>query len=68
MTAARFMPAVSFHVLPPLCCRYMGTWIFLSAAVILFNKYILSVMMFQFPITLTMIHMLFCSLLAGLLI
>lgn len=46
----------------------MATWIILSAAVILFNKYILSTMGFHYPISLTMIHMLFCSALAGLLI
>jgi len=43
---------------------YVGVWIFLSAAVILFNKYILSVYGFPFPIALTMIHMGFCSTLA----
>ena len=43
---------------------YVGVWIFLSAAVILFNKYILSVYGFPFPIALTMIHMAFCSTLA----
>ena len=46
----------------------MLLWIVLSAGVILYNKYILSVLEFTFPITLTMIHMLFCSILAGLLI
>ena len=40
---------------------YVGAWIFLSAVVILFNKYILSVYGFPFPIALTMIHMAFCS-------
>ena len=43
---------------------YVSVWIFLSAAVILFNKYILSVYGFPFPIALTMIHMAFCSALA----
>ena len=46
----------------------MLLWIVLSAGVILFNKYILSVLEFTFPITLTMIHMAFCSILAALLI
>ena len=40
---------------------YVGLWITLSASVILFNKYILTVYNFPFPIALTMIHMAFCS-------
>ena len=43
---------------------YVGLWITLSASVILFNKYILTVYNFPFPIALTMIHMAFCSALA----
>jgi drug/metabolite transporter (DMT)-like permease len=43
---------------------YVGLWIVLSAAVILFNKYILSVYGFPFPVALTMVHMAFCSALA----
>ena len=35
----------------------VSIWIVLSAGVILFNKYILSVYGFPFPIALTMIHM-----------
>ena len=39
----------------------MAAWISLSAVVILFNKYILSYAGFPYPVTLTMIHMAFCS-------
>lgn len=42
----------------------MFLWIFLSAAVILVNKYVLSVSGFPYPIALTCTHMLFCSVLA----
>ncbi|KAK3286727.1 hypothetical protein CYMTET_5732 [Cymbomonas tetramitiformis] len=47
---------------------YVAIWIGLSAGVILFNKYLLSVYGFPFPIALTMIHMGFCSFIAILLI
>ncbi|PIA36795.1 hypothetical protein AQUCO_03200045v1 [Aquilegia coerulea] len=42
---------------------YVGIWIFLSFTVIVYNKYILDKKMFNwpFPISLTMIHMIFCS-------
>ena len=43
---------------------YVGLWISLSAGVILYNKYILTSFGFPFPVTLTMIHMAFCSVLA----
>lgn len=43
---------------------YVSLWIFLSALVILYNKYILSVYNFNFPILLTMIHMSLSSILA----
>ena len=43
---------------------YAGLWIVLSALVILFNKYILTVFRFPFPVALTMIHMAFCAALA----
>ena len=43
---------------------YVGVWISLSAGVILYNKYVLSVFGFPFPVALTMIHMAFCSSLA----
>lgn len=48
-----------------ICLSYMlmSLWIGLSATVILFNKYLLSYAGFPFPITLTMIHMAFCSIL-----
>eukprot|EP00249_Psilotum_nudum_P020554 c27755_g2_i1 orf=938-2026(-) len=49
---------------------YVAIWIFLSFTVIIFNKYILDKKMYNwpYPITLTMIHMGFCSLVAFLLI
>ncbi|XP_010546568.1 PREDICTED: probable sugar phosphate/phosphate translocator At2g25520 [Tarenaya hassleriana] len=49
---------------------YVAIWIFLSFTVIVYNKYILDKKMYNwpFPITLTMIHMAFCSTLAVLLI
>ena len=45
---------------------YVAVWIFLSFAVIVYNKYILDPKMYNwpFPISLTMIHMTFCSSLA----
>mmetsp|Transcript_10258 Transcript_10258/g.17865 ORF Transcript_10258/g.17865 Transcript_10258/m.17865 type:complete len:349 (-) Transcript_10258:14-1060(-) len=43
---------------------YMLLWIFLSAAVILINKYVLSFSGFPYPVALTCTHMLFCSILA----
>jgi len=42
----------------------IALWIFLSAAVILINKYILAYAGFPYPITLTLSHMAFCSTLA----
>ncbi|GAQ82059.1 Nucleotide-sugar transporter family protein [Klebsormidium nitens] len=49
---------------------YVSIWIVLSAAVILYNKYILDRKMYNFPypLTLTMFHMAFCSSLAFLII
>ncbi|KAL0648165.1 hypothetical protein Bca4012_046456 [Brassica carinata] len=49
---------------------YVAIWIFLSFTVIVYNKYILDKKMYNwpFPISLTMIHMSFCSTLAVLLI
>ena len=41
-------------------------WIFLSSAIILFNKHLLSAQHFHFPITLVMLHMLFISIAARL--
>jgi hypothetical protein len=43
---------------------YVSFWIFSSAGVILYNKWILTVWGFHFPITLTMWHMAFCSIVA----
>ncbi len=42
----------------------MLLWIGLSAAVILVNKYVLSVSGFPYPVALTCSHMLFCSIAA----
>ncbi len=49
---------------------YVGIWIFLSFTVIVYNKYILDRKLYgwPFPISLTMIHMAFCSSLAYLLV
>ncbi|XP_064958557.1 probable sugar phosphate/phosphate translocator At5g25400 [Musa acuminata AAA Group] len=49
---------------------YVAIWIFLSFTVIVYNKYILDPKMYgwPFPISLTMIHMAFCSTLAILLV
>lgn len=49
---------------------YVSVWILLSFTVIVYNKYILDKSMYNwpFPISLTMIHMLFCSSLAFLLV
>ena len=49
-------------------CRYITLWIFLSAVVILVNKYLLAFAGFPFPIALTLSHMAFCSTLAFLII
>eukprot|EP00250_Pteridium_aquilinum_P033732 c6167_g1_i1 orf=350-1426(-) len=49
---------------------YVSIWIFLSFTVIVFNKYILDRKMYDwpYPISLTMIHMGFCSTLAFILV
>ncbi|XP_027080840.1 probable sugar phosphate/phosphate translocator At2g25520 [Coffea arabica] len=49
---------------------YVAIWIFLSFTVIVYNKYILDRKLYNwpFPISLTMIHMAFCSSLAFLLV
>ncbi|CAL5198616.1 probable sugar phosphate/phosphate translocator At5g25400 [Vicia villosa] len=49
---------------------YVAIWIFLSFTVIVYNKYILDKKMYNwsYPISLTMIHMAFCSSLAYLLV
>ncbi|MEW5298216.1 MAG: hypothetical protein WDW38_001058 [Sanguina aurantia] len=46
----------------------MLLWIFLSAAVILINKYVLTFSGFPYPLALTCTHMLFCSALAFVLV
>eukprot|EP00899_Mesostigma_viride_P013908 jgi/Mesvir1/22518/Mv18543-RA.1 len=40
---------------------YVSIWIVLSGLVIVYNKYLLSSYGFPFPITLTLYHMIFCS-------
>jgi hypothetical protein len=47
---------------------YVAFWIFASAGVILYNKWILTVWGFSYPITLTMWHMAFCSSVSALLV
>ena len=47
-----------------LCCRYVALWIFLSATVIMYNKWVLSFSGFPYPVALTLWHMFFCSALA----
>ncbi|WIA22729.1 hypothetical protein OEZ86_009689 [Tetradesmus obliquus] len=49
---------------------YMALWIFLSAFVIMLNKYILDPKLggFPFPLTLTAAHMLFCAVVSWLLV
>ncbi|PHU14802.1 putative sugar phosphate/phosphate translocator [Capsicum chinense] len=49
---------------------YLAIWIVLSATVIVYNKYILDKKLYNwpFPISLTMIHMAFCSSLAFLIV
>jgi drug/metabolite transporter (DMT)-like permease len=49
---------------------YVSVWILLSFSVIIYNKYILDKKMYNwpFPISLTMIHMAFCSSLAYILV
>lgn len=46
---------------PAMAYGCMLLWIFMSACVILFNKYLLAYADFGFPIALTTIHMGFCS-------
>lgn len=50
--------------------RYMAMWIGLSGTVIMINKYILDPTLggFPYPLTLGAAHMMFCSLLSGLLV
>lgn len=60
--------ARGFRMTLILTYSYMFLWIFLSAGVILINKYILSHSGFPYPVALTCTHMLFCSVLAWLLV
>lgn len=66
MTDARRAEEVSRRVLRDALESHacVALWIILSAVVILFNKYILSVYGFPYPIALTMTHMAFCSAIA----
>ena len=43
-------------------------WVVLSAGVIMINKYVLAYSGFPFPVSLTLIHMLFCASVATLLV
>ena len=45
-------------------CSYVALWIFLSATVIMYNKWVLSFSGFPYPVALTLWHMFFCSALA----
>ncbi|KAL4418768.1 hypothetical protein ABPG77_010373 [Micractinium sp. CCAP 211/92] len=57
------LPAVvNFRCLPR--CSYVLLWIALSAAVILYNKWVLAFSGFPYPVALTMWHMFFCAALA----
>jgi hypothetical protein len=47
---------------------YVAFWIVTSAGVILYNKWILTVWGFDYPITLTMWHMAFCSFVSAVLV
>mmetsp|Transcript_23992 Transcript_23992/g.66668 ORF Transcript_23992/g.66668 Transcript_23992/m.66668 type:complete len:346 (+) Transcript_23992:185-1222(+) len=58
--------SVAFQAL--LAYSYVVLWVTLSGAVILYNKWLLAYGGFPFPISLTMFHMAFCSVLAFLLV
>jgi hypothetical protein len=47
---------------------YVAFWIGTSAGVILYNKWILTVWGFEYPITLTMWHMVFCTFISAILV
>ncbi|KAJ9533122.1 hypothetical protein QJQ45_018216 [Haematococcus lacustris] len=55
-------PSLRLQLLVQYGCMFL--WIFLSAFVILVNKYVLSISGFPYPVALTCSHMLFCSILA----
>lgn len=63
-TCCFWEPASKVCLLLPSCCRYMFSWIGLSGAVIMVNKYILDPKLgnFPYPLTLTSTHMLFGTL------
>ena len=61
LSRAQFVQALATY-------GYVTFWILTSAGVILYNKWILTVWGFHFPITLTMWHMSFCSLVAFVLV
>lgn len=47
---------------------YATAWMVVSSAVIMYNKYILTVVPFPFPIGLTMLHMLMCTVVTRILV
>ncbi|KAG2499145.1 hypothetical protein HYH03_002728 [Edaphochlamys debaryana] len=53
-----------FWIQAAITYSYIFLWIFLSALVIMVNKYVLAYSGFPFPIALTLTHMAFCSALA----
>ncbi|KAJ9533354.1 hypothetical protein QJQ45_026415 [Haematococcus lacustris] len=55
-------PSLRLQLLVQYGCMFL--WIFLSAFVIMVNKYVLSISGFPYPVALTCSHMLFCSILA----
>ncbi|PNH09408.1 putative sugar phosphate/phosphate translocator [Tetrabaena socialis] len=57
-----------FYIQGAITYGYISLWVFLSAIVIMLNKYVLAYAAFPFPIALTLTHMAFCSGLAFLLI
>jgi hypothetical protein len=73
MTQGMFLGA-SFGLSPAqvaqvaLTYGYVAFWIVASAGVILYNKWILTVWGFDYPITLTMWHMAFCSFVSAVLV
>ncbi|OMO88457.1 hypothetical protein CCACVL1_08382 [Corchorus capsularis] len=67
-TTTTFTPSIIRKIL--LSYTYVAIWIFLSFTVIVYNKYILDREMYNwpYPISLTLIHMAFCSSIAILLV
>ena len=66
--------AISFGLSPAQMAQvamtyvYVAFWIVASAGVILYNKWILTVWGFDYPISLTMWHMVYCSFISGVLV